>query len=41
MKESSKPPTEHKLLNESVKITGIIYNAPHIVISSDKGQILF
>ena len=41
MKEPEKKPKEHKVFNEELKVTGIIYNAPHLTASSDKGHILF
>jgi len=41
MKDPEKKPKEYKVFNEKLKVTGIIYNAPHLTASSDKGQILF
>ena len=37
MEDKKNVPKATNLFNEDCKITGIIYDAPHIVASNDKG----
>jgi len=41
MEDKKNLPKTTNLFNESCKISGIIYDHPHIVATNDKGQILF
>jgi len=41
MVDKKNVPKPTKLFGEACKITGIIYDHPHIVAVNDKGQILF
>lgn len=41
MVDKKNVPKPTNLFNEACKVTGIIYDHPHIVAVNDKGQILF
>jgi len=41
MEDKKNVPQPITLFNEDCKVSGVIYDHPHIVATNDKGQILF
>ena len=41
MDDPKQVPKETTVFDEELQVTGIIFNNPHLVASSDKGHILF